>query len=102
MDIVGTQGNFSSEVLEYSGQVLVDFWASWCGPCQMLAPIIDEIGQEVKDLKIVKVDVDSEADLAAKYNVSSIPTVVIFKNGQVVETVVGFRQKGDYLAILKK
>lgn len=102
MDTVGTQGNFSSEVLEFPGQVLVDFWASWCGPCQMLSPIIEEIGQEFKDLKVVKVDVDSEPELATKYNVSSIPTVIIFKGGQIVETVVGFRQKSDYLAILKK
>ena len=102
MHITGTQQNFQSEVLDFKGQVLVDFWATWCGPCQMLAPVLDEIGHEQKDLKIVKVDVDSEQELAVKYNVSSIPTVIIFKDGQIVDTIIGFRQKSDYLAVLKK
>lgn len=102
MDIAGTQKNFQSEVLDFKGQVLVDFGAVWCGPCQMLSPIIDEISTDLKELKIVKVDVDSESELASKYNVSSIPTVVIFKDGQIVETIIGFRQKSDYLAVLNK
>ena len=99
--ITGTNGNFKTEVLESKGYVLVDFWATWCGPCQMLSPIIEEIGDEMKDaVKVVKVDVDAENELASTYNVSAIPTVAIFKDGQLVETIVGFRQKQDYLSKL--
>lgn len=98
--ITGTNENFVSEVLEFKGHVLVDFWAVWCGPCQMLSPIIDEIGRENKDLKIVKVDVDQQNDLAVKYNVGSIPTVIIFDHGQVKNTIIGFHQKQDYLQAL--
>ena len=99
--ITGTTGYFKTEVLESKGYVLVDFWATWCGPCQMLSPIIEEIGDEMKDaVKVVKVDVDAENELASTYNVSAIPTVAIFKDGQLVETIVGFRQKQDYLSKL--
>ena len=98
----GTNTNFKTEVLDFKGKVLVDFWASWCGPCQMLSPVIDEIGQELGDkIKIVKVDVDAQNELAGTYNVSSIPTVIIFNNGQISDTIVGFHQKQDYLAKLK-
>ncbi len=100
--IIGNSTNFQSEVLDFQGQVLVDFWATWCGPCQMLAPVIDEIGNEKKELKIVKVDVDSEAELAAKYNVSGIPTVLIFNKGVLVDTIVGFHQKQEYLTALSR
>lgn len=93
--------DFKAEVLDTKGTVLVDFWAEWCGPCKMLAPIIDEISQENDNLKIVKVDVDSYPEIASSYGVSSIPTVVIFENGQVKDTIVGFHQKADYLAVLK-
>ncbi|MCL4384042.1 thioredoxin [Patescibacteria group bacterium] len=99
----GTKQNFQSEVIDYQGSVLVDFWASWCGPCQMLSPIIDEIGNELKEkVKIVKVDVDAENELASIYNVSAIPTVIVFKNGQIVDTIVGFRQKQDYLSAINQ
>ena len=84
----GTLKNFQSEVLDDPGLVLVDFWAVWCGPCQMLSPIIDEIGDEHQQLKIVKVDVDSEVEMASKYNVSSIPTVIIFDHGQIKNTII--------------
>lgn len=96
----GNSQNFETEVLNYQGLVLVDFWAVWCGPCQMLAPVIDEIGGEVKDLKIVKVDVDAEVALATQYNVASIPTVIIFDHGQIKDTIIGFHQKSDYLKAL--
>ena len=96
------QDNFQKEVLESKVKVLVDFWASWCGPCQMLGPIIDEIGHEYKDqLKVVKVDVDENQNLALEYNISSIPAVLIFSEGKVVDTIIGFHQKQDYLKALK-
>ncbi len=102
MHIVVDKNNFQSEVLEYSNQVIVDFWAPWCGPCQMLGPLIDEIGDELKDqVKVTKINADENQEIAAKYNVSSLPTVLIFKKGQVVNTIVGFRQKQDYLNALK-
>ena len=102
MHLIVNQDNFQKEVLEFKGKVLVDFWASWCGPCQMLGPIIDEIGDEYKDkIKVVKVDVDENQNLALQYNISSIPAVLIFDQGNVVDTIIGFHQKQDYLKALK-
>jgi len=102
MHLTVNQDNFQKEVLEFKGMVLVDFWASWCGPCQMLGPIIDEIGDEYKDkIKVVKVDVDENQNLALQYNISSIPAVLIFDQGKVVDTIIGFHQKQDYLKALK-
>jgi len=98
--LIGTVKNFQTEVIDYSGKVLVDFWADWCGPCQMLSPIIDELSQEKTDVKFVKVDVDQETLIASQYNVSSIPTVLIFDHGKLINTVVGFHQKPDYLEAL--
>lgn len=100
---IGTSQNFSAEVLNHSGKVLVDFWATWCGPCQMLKPIIDELGTDLKDtIKIVEIDVDAEPTLSSEYNVASIPTVIIFDNGQIKEVITGFHQKQDYLKALNK
>jgi len=96
----GTRANFQSEVLEFKGKVLVDFWADWCGPCQMLNPVIEEIATEKPGVKIIKVKVDEEIDLAAQYNISSIPAVIIFDNGQPIKTIIGFRQKQEYLQVL--
>lgn len=98
--INGTSKNFKSEVLDYKGLVLVDFWATWCGPCQMLAPVIDEIGNDLKDLKIVKVDTDQEPELANSYNVTGIPNVLIFDNGKLKSNIVGFHQKKDYISAI--
>ncbi len=93
-----TQKNFQQEVLATKGKVLVDFWAPWCGPCQMLSPVLEEIGKDMGDkVKVVKVNVDEENTLASQYNVSAIPTVILFEDGQVKETFVGFRQKQDYI-----
>lgn len=97
-----TSKNFQSEVLDFKGKVLVDFWATWCGPCQMLAPIIDEIASEQKGLKVCKLDVDQVPEISNQYNVASIPTVILFVDGQVKEIIVGFRQKSDYLAAINK
>jgi len=90
--------DFQKEVLDNSGQVLVDFWAPWCGPCQMLGPIIEEVGQELSNkVKVLKLNVDEEPQIASKYGISAIPTVILFNKGQVKQVFVGFRQKQEYL-----
>ncbi len=102
MHIVGDQNNFQSEVLDFKGKCLIDFWAPWCGPCQMLSPLIDELGDELKDqVKVLKINVDENQEIALKYNISSIPAVLIVENGVAKNTLVGFRQKQEYLDALK-
>lgn len=96
-----TKDNFNTEVLESDKPVLVDFWATWCGPCQMVGPIVEEIGQEITDAKICKVDVDDQPELARQYRVMSIPTLMVFKDGQAVKREVGARSKGEILEMLK-
>ena len=101
-EIILTEENFENEVLKSDIPVLVDFWATWCGPCKMLAPIIAQIAEEkVGEIKVGKVDVDEEMELAAEYQVASIPTVLLFKNGEVVETSIGFKPKEQLLEMLK-
>ncbi len=85
--------SFKSEVLEGTGVVLVDFWASWCGPCKMLGPILDELSQEVS-VKIAKVNVDDYPNIAADYGIRSIPTMIIFKDGEKIDQLIGLMQKG--------
>lgn len=94
---VATNSSFKSEVLDHKGLVFVDFHAEWCGPCKMTEPIIDELSDEMKDVKFVKVDVDANADTAAQYNVFSIPTFLLIKNGQVVGQTVGAQGKESFL-----
>jgi thioredoxin 1 len=102
MHISVNQENFQKEVLESPSKTIVDFWAPWCGPCQMLGPIIEEIGNELKDqVKVVKINVDENQELSAKYNVHSIPAVLFFEKGEVKNTIIGFHQKQDYLDALK-
>lgn len=94
MEITLTSNNFDSEVLKSSKPVLVDFWASWCGPCKMLAPIIEEIANEYGDIiKVGKVNVDDQRELAQKYDILSIPTVLLFKDGKITNKSIGFVPK---------
>jgi len=92
-----TDQNFEQEVLKSSTPVLVDFWAEWCMPCRMLAPTIDKIAREYNGkVKVGKVDTDSNRDVSIKYGISAIPTVILFKNGQVAQKFVGLRQEKDF------
>ena len=93
-----TDKNFEEEVLKSSLPVLVDFWAQWCGPCRMIAPIVEEIANELKGkLKVAKVNVDELQELAQRYNIMSIPTLLVFKKGQVVEQMIGAMPKEHLL-----
>ena len=85
-----TKENFESEVLKSDKKVLVDFWATWCGPCQMVSPIIEELGEELTDVKVCKVDVDKEPEISIQYNIMSIPTLIVFVNGEIAnKTKIG-------------
>ena len=100
MEIKLTKDNFDSEVINSNIPVLVDFWASWCGPCRMLAPIIAEIAGEYDGtIKVGKVNVDDEPELAAAFGVQSIPTVVVIKNGVISEVSVGYKPKAELLKL---
>ena len=101
MSVIEINGNnFESEVLNSDKVVLADFNAQWCGPCKMLKPIIDSIAEERKDIKVVSIDIDEEDELAEKYEVFSIPCVVVFKNGEEVRRSVGFKQKQEILNLI--
>ncbi len=103
MTLTLTKTNFKEEVLENEQPVLVDFWASWCGPCRMVGPIVEALADDFDGRAGVgKVNVDEEDDLARQYSIMSIPTLVIFKGGEVVERVVGARSQGELAALLEK
>ena len=92
--------NFQEEVIQSDKPVLLDFWAPWCGPCRMVGPILDEIARERSDIKVAKINVDEESELAMQFRVMSIPTLVVMKNGQVVSQSAGARPKSQILAML--
>ena len=94
------KNNFQNEVLNSEMPVLLDFWAPWCGPCRMVGPIVDEIADERVDIKVGKVNVDEQPELAAQFGVMSIPTLVVMKGGKVVNQIVGARPKAQILAML--
>lgn len=98
-----TKAEFEKEVMQGEGLFLVDFWASWCGPCQMVAPIIDKLSEEYAGkISVGKVNVDEESALASEYAVVSIPTIIIFKNGKPVEKLIGVRSFDDFCDVLDK
>lgn len=101
-EITITNKNFDQEVLASDKPVLVDFWATWCGPCRMLAPIIEEIAESRSDIKVGKVNVDEEGELAVRFGISSIPTVIVFKNGDIAAQAIGYRPRAEIEALLEK
>lgn len=96
-----TKNNFEEEVLKSDKPVLVDFWAPWCGPCRMVHPILEEIASEEKGVKVCKVNVDEENELAGKYGIMSIPTIMVFKDGKLAKTSVGAKPKSALLDLVK-
>ena len=95
-----TAQNFAEEVIQSDRPVLLDFWAPWCGPCRMVVPLVEEIAKERSDIKVVKINVDEEQELAMQFGVMSIPTLVVMKNGKIVNQVTGARPKAQILAML--
>ncbi len=101
-EIILTKQNFENEVLKSEKPVLVDFWATWCGPCKMLAPIIEEVAEECSDtIRVGKVNVDTDGELAVEFGIVSIPTLLVFKNGELVKKEIGYRSKEQVLEMLQ-
>lgn len=95
-----TKDNFNKEVMETEKTVLLDFWATWCGPCQMLSPTLDEIAEECPDITVGKINVDQEQELAMSFGITSIPTLIVIKDGKAVEKAVGLRAKNQILEMI--
>lgn len=101
-EITLTTENFQSEVLKSDVPVLVDFWAAWCGPCKMVAPIVEEIAKEYTgNVKVGKINVDDQPELASAFRIASIPTIMIFKNGKIIDTIIGYHSKERLIQMLK-
>lgn len=101
MTVNVTAENFDEEVLNYKGKVLVDFWAEWCGPCMMLGPIIEEVSEEVDDVKFCKVNCDEARDVALQFGIMTIPNLIVFENGEQVNQSIGYIEKKDVLELIK-
>ncbi|WP_298653157.1 thioredoxin [uncultured Eubacterium sp.] len=101
MTVNVTAENFDEEVLNYNGKVLVDFWAEWCGPCMMLGPIIEEVSEEVDDVKFCKVNCDEARDVALQFGIMTIPNLIVFENGEQVNQSIGYIEKEDVLELIK-
>ncbi|MCR4963068.1 MAG: thioredoxin [Firmicutes bacterium] len=98
-----TKDNFQEEVLQAEGKVLIDFWATWCGPCRMLSPVVDEIAEEAAEgLKVGKVNVDEQPELAQQYQIMTIPNLIVFKDGQAVAQSIGLKPKQEILALIEE
>ena len=95
-----TKENFDKEVMQAQGTVLVDFWAAWCGPCRMIAPAVEKIAEEHPEVKVCKINIDDEQELAIRHGVMSIPTLMVVKNGEIVNTAIGLRPKEEIEALL--
>lgn len=97
-----TKDNFQETVLNAKQDVLLDFWATWCGPCRMIAPIVEQIAEEREDLVLGKIDVDAQMELATRFQITSIPTLVLMRGGEAVKTIVGYRPKADLEKLLSE
>ena len=95
-----TKENFDKEVMQAEGTVLIDFWAAWCGPCRMIAPAVEKIAEEHPEVKVCKINIDDEQELAIRHGVMSIPTLMVVKNGEIVNTAIGLRPKDEIEALL--
>ena len=96
-----TSATYETEVEKSDKKVLIDFWADWCGPCRMMSPVVDEIAEEMPDIKVCKVNVDEEPELARKFNIMSIPTLVVIKGGNIADTSMGLIDKSELMQMIK-
>lgn len=96
-----TKDSYHNEVMETEKVVVIDFWATWCGPCKMMSPVVEEVAKDYPDVKVCKVNVDEEPELSNAFKIVSIPTIVVIKNGEIIDSVVGYRPKEDIEKIIK-
>lgn len=96
-----TKDSYHNEVMETEKVVVIDFWATWCGPCKMMAPVVEEVAKDYPDVKVCKVNVDEEPELSNAFKIVSIPTIVVIKNGEIIDSVVGYGPKEDIAKIIK-
>lgn len=96
-----TKDSYHNEVMKTEKVVVIDFWTTWCGPCKMMAPVVEEVAKDYPDVKVCKVNVDEEPELSNAFKIVSIPTIVVIKNGEIIDSVVGYRPKEDIEKIIK-
>lgn len=97
-----TRDNFDDEVINFDGRVLVDFWAEWCGPCTMLMPVVEEVSEEIDDVKFCKVNCDADRDIALKFGIMTIPNLLLFENGELINNSVGYIEKDELINFVTK